>query len=64
MNQYKTFSSMYTPYLMHPLKAAGRSVHDIFLLFSVPRKKNPASAAVMRKTEATDMPESNLVNRK
>lgn len=37
-------------------------VSHIYLLVLVLRKKNQPSAAVMRKTEATNMPESNLVN--
>ena len=38
------------------------SVSHIYLLVLVLRKKNQPSAAVTRKTEATNMPERNLVN--
>ena len=40
------------------------SVSDTYPLFLVLRKKNQPSAAVTRKAKATNMPESNLVNRK
>jgi len=58
LNQHKTF------FYPHHL----RLLEDVFLtlshLFLVLRKKNQTSAAVTRKTEATNMSESNLVNRK
>ena len=41
-----------------------RSVSDTYLLFLVLRKKKQPSAAVTRKAKATNMLESNLVNRK
>jgi len=49
---------------MQPLEL----VEEVFLtfhpLFLVLRKKNQTSAAVTRKTETKNMPESNEVNRK
>ena len=56
LNQHKTF------FHLHRL----RLLEEVFLtlshLFLVLRKKNQTSAAVMRKTKATNMSESNLVN--